>query len=297
VTVAATASDNVGVASVQFLLDGAALGAPVTGAPYSVSWNTTAAANGSHSLTAVAGDAAGNTGSATAVMVTVSNSVSGGTPAGIPTGAAGFWSFDAAAMSGSTALDQSGNGDNAACSGISSILGAVNQAAHFNGSSAQCSVQADTGMLLTNDLTLSAWVRTTNSSRYESLLSTYDASANENNYLLRTTPSGTLSLLIGGGNMAGGYRIEALDARKINDGQWHHVAAVMQIGTGVTFYVDGVAGSLVQENILAKLHLFVLQFGITSWTPYGNYLTGDLDQVRIYSRALTAAEVAGLAQE
>src|SRR5881296_936851 len=73
VTVAASASDNVGVVGVQFQLDGANLGAEVTTAPYSTAWDTSTAANGSHSLTAVARDAAGNTATATAVTVTVSN--------------------------------------------------------------------------------------------------------------------------------------------------------------------------------------------------------------------------------
>jgi len=58
---------------VQFRLDGAALGAEDTAAPYSVSWNTTGAANGSHTLTAVARDAAGNVTTSSAVAVTVSN--------------------------------------------------------------------------------------------------------------------------------------------------------------------------------------------------------------------------------
>jgi len=73
VTVAANASDNVGVVGVQFLLDGAALGAEDASAPYSVSWNTTGATNGAHTLTAVARDAAGNSTTSAAVTVTVSN--------------------------------------------------------------------------------------------------------------------------------------------------------------------------------------------------------------------------------
>ena len=44
VTVAASASDNVGVASVQFKLDGVNLGAKDTIAPYSIAWNTTSTA-------------------------------------------------------------------------------------------------------------------------------------------------------------------------------------------------------------------------------------------------------------
>jgi sugar lactone lactonase YvrE len=72
VTVAASASDDVGVAGVQFQLDGAPLGAEGTTAPYSVGWDTTAAANGTHTVAALARDGAGNASSAS-VTVTVSN--------------------------------------------------------------------------------------------------------------------------------------------------------------------------------------------------------------------------------
>jgi len=73
IAVAAGASDNVGVAGVQFKLDGVDLGAEDTASPYSVSWNTTTASNGSHTLTAVARDAAGNRTTSAAVTVIVSN--------------------------------------------------------------------------------------------------------------------------------------------------------------------------------------------------------------------------------
>lgn len=59
VTVSANASDNVGVAGVQFKLDGVNLGSEDTATPYTVSWNTLGASNGTHTLTAVARDAAG----------------------------------------------------------------------------------------------------------------------------------------------------------------------------------------------------------------------------------------------
>jgi hypothetical protein len=73
VTVSAQASDNVGVASVQFRVDGVNLGAQDTAAPYAFSWNTTTATTGSHTLTAVAKDAAGNSTTSTGVTVSVSN--------------------------------------------------------------------------------------------------------------------------------------------------------------------------------------------------------------------------------
>ena len=73
VAVAATAADNVGVAGVQFKLDGANLGAEDTTAPYAITWDSTTASNGGHTLTAVARDAAGNTTTSAVVSVTVSN--------------------------------------------------------------------------------------------------------------------------------------------------------------------------------------------------------------------------------
>jgi hypothetical protein len=73
ISVTATASDNVGVSGVQFKLDGNDLGAEDTSAPFSISWDTTGASEGSHALTAVARDAAANTTTSTTITVTVDN--------------------------------------------------------------------------------------------------------------------------------------------------------------------------------------------------------------------------------
>jgi hypothetical protein len=74
VAVSATASDNVGVASVQFRLDGTTnIGAADTSAPYAVTWDTRSLSNGTHTITAVARDAAGNATTSGPVSVTVNN--------------------------------------------------------------------------------------------------------------------------------------------------------------------------------------------------------------------------------
>ncbi|PYN28692.1 MAG: hypothetical protein DMD98_21940, partial [Candidatus Rokuibacteriota bacterium] len=79
VRVSASASDNVGVAGVQFVLDGAPLGAEATSAPYAVVWDTRSAAPGSHVLSAVARDFAGNT----MMSAPVSVAVTATTPANV----------------------------------------------------------------------------------------------------------------------------------------------------------------------------------------------------------------------
>jgi Bacterial Ig domain/Lysyl oxidase len=73
--VSANATDDFAVASVQFFLDGKALGAPVTQPPYAISWDTTAASEGSHTLIATATDTSGNVGDSAPVSVTVQNPV------------------------------------------------------------------------------------------------------------------------------------------------------------------------------------------------------------------------------
>ena len=77
VTVAANASDNVGVSRVELYVDGGLIGSDTT-APYQIAWNTTTATNGGHGLQTRAFDAAGNVGSSAAVNVTVSNATGGG---------------------------------------------------------------------------------------------------------------------------------------------------------------------------------------------------------------------------
>jgi hypothetical protein len=70
--VSATASDNVGVTSVELLVDGS-VRATTTASPYNFSWDTTTVVNGSHTLQTRAYDAAGNVGQSALIAVTVSN--------------------------------------------------------------------------------------------------------------------------------------------------------------------------------------------------------------------------------
>jgi hypothetical protein len=75
ITLAATASDNVGVTRVEFYIDNVLRGSDTT-SPYSMTFNSTALANGSHSLAARAYDAAGNVGTSAAVSFSINNATS-----------------------------------------------------------------------------------------------------------------------------------------------------------------------------------------------------------------------------
>ena len=84
-------NDNVGVAAVWYFLDGNSLGKQTF--PYAMTWDTTRTANGAHTLTATAYDAANNTRSAS-INVTVNNIAASGasvTFLGMDTTTLGNW--------------------------------------------------------------------------------------------------------------------------------------------------------------------------------------------------------------
>ncbi len=83
VSVNATVVENNSMGTVQFKLDGANLGALDATSPYSVTWDTTTASNGSHTLTAIAQDSAGNIATSAPITVTVNNAAADTT---LPTG-------------------------------------------------------------------------------------------------------------------------------------------------------------------------------------------------------------------
>lgn len=74
VTLSATVKDSIAISKVEFFANSASIGVAAT-SPYSVSWDTTAAADGQVKIAATATDADGNVGSSAATSVTVANVV------------------------------------------------------------------------------------------------------------------------------------------------------------------------------------------------------------------------------
>lgn len=264
--------------------------------PSTASTTATFGAPGTYLLRLSASD--GVSANSATVSITVNPAPVSGSP-GV-SDPVGYWTMDTAHRSSNRILDRSGNAmDLTLYGGVSPDTGRFAEALRFDGSTAYAVANDDPPyggrFQLTGDLTVMTWLKT-QSRRIEGLVSKYDAAGMEFGWLLRTTATGNINMRVGGYNLVSGSRDAIDSSRTINDGQWHHVAAVIRLGRDVTFYVDGVPGPAQSWNTKAFPSATRLNVGRNPYSGYGLNFTGSLDDIRIYNRALTATEVAALAQ-
>jgi hypothetical protein len=267
-------------------------------------WNGTPLSSLGGTTTSVAGTVpaslVANPGTATISVVNPGNNVSNtltftiGGSAPPPGGLAGYWTYDTADITGNMMLDRSGNGLNGTLLNTTSAAGRVNQALCFSGANSDVAIPDNAGLRLSHDLTLTAWVKTTNNTQTQDFISKYDFSGQETGYMLQMLPNGTVNLHLGGNNVASGSR-DSHDSTVINDGQWHYVAVVIPIGGSVQFYIDGNLTTTSTQVPAAAANSAALYLGTFPGALNGLPYVGCLDDVRIYSRSLSAAEIYTLA--
>jgi hypothetical protein len=295
VTVSASATDNVGVVGVQFTLDGTNLGAAVTAAPYLISWNTTLVADGAHTLTAVARDAAGNNATSVAVSVTVANGVTTSGGSASSTGLVGYWALDDG--TGTTAADSSGNGNTGTLiNGPTWTIGKIGQALAFDGLTNYVNIPS-TAALNAYPLTVAVWMKTNATTGLHGVVNKY-FSGSGNGHQVFLDEGRLCAWYV---RDTANYVYDGTDCpfrlTGYTDNQWHHVVFVVD-ASGGTLYVDGVQkGSLpwtgtpgaTSTTQPLRLGVYPGAYGITYFS-----FPGSLDDVRIYNRALSAAEVSTL---
>ncbi len=274
-TVTATASASQGVAGVQFKVDGQNLGAEDPSAPFSISWDTRAELNDTHTLTAVARDSVGNTVASSPVGVTVSNA--GVSAAGLQAA----YGFDNGPL-GTTALDSSGNYRTATLLGASwSAAGRYAGAVSFSGTANEVD-PPPLGTFYKTGFTLEAWVYRQTSKLDTGIVGSWTSSQagpmiwiDHINGDYRLTLGNSLSTYLDSGQPAA-------------IGRWQHVAATYD-GSTARIYLDGTlaATSTFTGNVGDSNSWRIGAYG----SPAGGFFQGLIDNVRIYGRALSASEI------
>jgi alpha-mannosidase len=371
VSVTADASDNVGVAGVQFTLDGSNLGAEDTLAPYTVSWDTRTSANGSHTVSAVARDAAGNRQTASNVSVSVSNDTTApSVPANLTAaavsssqinlswgaatdnvGVAGYRvsrngsviatttattfsdtglapqttytysvaAFDAAANTsagsapasattaagappptsglvaayrfgegvGTATADSSANGNGGTLvNGPSWITaGKYGGAIDFDGVNDYVRVADSASLDLGRTGTVEAWVKLDTLNRWQSVVAKGSANSDpSHNYAIELSSSNRWNCILGNGTAS--LTLQSSTMPTAN--QYYHLACAWD-GTTVRLYVDGVLGASSTQLMTPAGNAAPLAIG--QFGGDADRLDGVIDEVRIYGRALSQAEI------
>ena len=198
------------------------------------------------------------------------------------------------------ANDSTSNGNNGTWSGTEAYeYGPYGIAGSFNGSSSYINIPSAIYSSITGPFTLSAWVKTTSSGSYKIIIGMGGVNGVAAKGLsMWMDSSGVLYASWGNGSTENYWNVSATTS--INTGDWFHVAITVDGLTNpvVKGYVNGVAegsGSTGTDSIS-----FDTSFTIGARDMGGtvaSYWDGSIDQVRIFSSALSATQVTSLYDE
>jgi len=207
-------------------------------------------------------------------------------------GLVGLWSFDGPDVSGTTAFDRSGLGNNGTISGATVTPGKIRQGMKFNGTSdyVDCGTNSS---ILSDTTTVSAWVKYDGSQSNAPLLrwSTNTAPPPPSLHVEYTGASNGPLLYLG--NTEWRY-FSPTNPVNIYDNNWHQMIFVVENNDvdGSLLFVDGqqqaISTTDTSGGAAIKTRLDIGRSGSS------NYFNGSLDDVRIYNRALSASEISNL---
>jgi sugar lactone lactonase YvrE len=197
------------------------------------------------------------------------------------------------------ANDASGNGNNGTVQNGATLTydryGAANSAYSFNGTNQY--ISTTTSYTAPATFSISLWFNTTTTTggRLIGFGSAKTGVSGSDDRHVYMNNSGQLYF----GIYSSPYFQTISTSTSYNDGNWHNVIATFSGSTGMKLYVDG---TLVTYNVTYTTGTTYTGYwkigydNLSSWqsAPTSNYFAGSLDDIAIYNRELTAAEVYSL---
>lgn len=213
-------------------------------------------------------------------------------------GLMGYWALDEASYNGTSneVIDASGNSRHLTAEDITigngdgntpptTEEGKFGNSAIFGGSPDDDTLGgSDTGLPATTaDRTMCAWVKT--STAGVNIVS-YGTDSNYQNSIIKVSAGGVFGFDI--------YNDEVTTTGTITSGTWRHVCATLQNSTEVKLYIDGqldtVGSPANTPNTTLSGNFHISGTSVNQWDPF----VGNADEVRIYNRALSDAEIADM---
>lgn len=175
--------------------------------------------------------------------------------------------------------------------------GQIGGALQFDGDDC-VEVEGYKGVLGSKARTCSAWINTNDHSLEEGAIVSWGRPLVGGGQWRMSVRNGKLMIGVGAGAIIGD--------QTVNDGGWHHVAAILEDASNptlvnVSLYVDGILQIIVNPpataiDTLSGYNVIIGQwFHQSIWANYPYFFKGSIDDVRIYDRALSEAELQALA--
>jgi len=226
--------------------------------------------------------------STSALIIAALTSVLFSAPAAVITnGLIAYYEFNG------NSIDETGHGHDGTAFGAtltSNRFGQANSAYNFNGLNNYISIPNSSGFAVT-DFSVAAWVQTSDKSDYKYITSTYGgASSSAEWYNLNIMPTGTARLQTDPGSTSNPPF--AIGTTDVADGNWHFLVGTRDTSTGLLkIYVDGnlqrTEADISTEELNPAVDFRIgVQHGFSD-----RYFNGNIDDVRIYDRALTAGDI------
>ena len=215
----------------------------------------------------------------------------------VTNGLVGEWAFDEDVNSTSTTTyDVSGNGNNGILMNSPTRASSTCKLANcldFNGVNSYVTITDPASGVLdpTSAYSISFWMQSTSTATYAFMVSKSNAGSG-GGYEMFLSGGGEIrfSSCNTSGSCSGGY-FDITTPLPYNDGKWHFVVGTAMTSGTADIYVDGglvqQSGIITQNNIANSYPLVIGGRGVTGGNPFG----GMLDDIRIYNRALSAAEI------
>jgi len=172
------------------------------------------------------------------------------------------------------------------------VEGNIGNALDFDGVNDHVAVDDICAAIAGRDITVTAWVKAPAVNPANQFIISINTSNGDDNRLLLGTPAGTATLSLG---TTAWHHTTAT----VIDNTWHHVAYVLEDSSDtITVYVDGSeALSFASTVSVAADDVFSLAQEYDPGMATGDFYNGQIDDVRVYERALSEAEIATLAQD
>jgi hypothetical protein len=202
-----------------------------------------------------------------------------------------WWKLDNG--SGNIAVDSSGNDHNGTLLGDTSWVDGIDGAAlAFDGDGDYVDIGKDQSFDITNQITISAWIKV---NAFDREWQTIVAKGDRAWRLQRNWGESTLEFACSGLVVPGSDWGQIYGNTDVNDGHWHHVAGVYD-QEKLYLYIDGNLDASAEAPGTIRVNDEPVYIGENSQMP-NRFWNGLIDDVRIYSYALSTEEISEIAQK